>query len=279
MGGPGSGRPPSAATLVKRHLGTEQRTPIASMPEEMYIPNHSGVSNHKETLEAFDVRYRLTGDTIDISHDTNLAVTSPIVLTGDTLSLGTVDISANTNLAVTSPIVLTGDTVSLSYSTTNPWTGANSFSQDVTLLSPAVLKGDRVMYQFNDATGATAQTAATDDYFQVGDVTLSATKGIVMPRAGSILSITVIYDVTLASGGPPGILTLRSFINGSTKLTVDGTAESVADNKELRTTAARAVHTFAAGDNLAMSFSFAGVKGAAISYNDVIATCEVVFDA
>jgi hypothetical protein len=50
---------------------------------------------------------------VDVSAETNLAVTAPVVLTGDTLSLGTVDISANTNLAVTSPITLTGDTISI----------------------------------------------------------------------------------------------------------------------------------------------------------------------
>jgi hypothetical protein len=38
-------------------------------------------------------------------------------------SLGSVDISDDTNLAVTSPIVLTDDTLSLSFSTNNTWTG------------------------------------------------------------------------------------------------------------------------------------------------------------
>lgn len=96
---------------------------------------------------------------IDISSGTNLAVTSPIVLTGDTLShatsgvgagtyrsvavdtLGhvtagsnpTIDISGDTNLAAISPITLTGDTVGFDFSTNNTWAGTNNFNNTITL--------------------------------------------------------------------------------------------------------------------------------------------------
>ena len=43
-----------------------------------------------------------------------------------------IDISAGTNLAVTSPIVLTDDTISFDFSTNNTWTGTNTFNADVT---------------------------------------------------------------------------------------------------------------------------------------------------
>lgn len=75
------------------------------------------------------------GNTVDISSDTNLAVTSPIILTGDTLSLGTVDISSNTNLAVTSPIILTNDTLSLG-------TVDISSNTNLAATSPIILTGD-----------------------------------------------------------------------------------------------------------------------------------------
>jgi len=42
-------------------------------------------------------------------------------------SLSNIDISADTNLAVTSPIVLTDDTLSFDFTTTNTWTGVNTF--------------------------------------------------------------------------------------------------------------------------------------------------------
>lgn len=44
-----------------------------------------------------------------------------------------IDISSDTNLAVTSPIVLTGDTVSLDFSTNNTWTGTNSFQEGISV--------------------------------------------------------------------------------------------------------------------------------------------------
>lgn len=59
-----------------------------------------------------------------------LSVTGcPITTSGVCDITGSVDISGGTNLAVASPITLSGDTVGFDFSTTNTWTGAqNSFS-------------------------------------------------------------------------------------------------------------------------------------------------------
>lgn len=48
-------------------------------------------------------------------------------------AIGTIDISSNTNLAVTSPITLTGDTVGFDFSTNNTWTGTNLYQNTVTI--------------------------------------------------------------------------------------------------------------------------------------------------
>ena len=48
-------------------------------------------------------------------------------------SQSTIDISADTNLAVTSPITLTGDTIGFNFATNNTWTGTNNFTEDTTL--------------------------------------------------------------------------------------------------------------------------------------------------
>lgn len=48
-------------------------------------------------------------------------------------SLGGIDISDDTNLAVSSPITLTGDTIGFDFSTNNTWTGTNEFDNDVIL--------------------------------------------------------------------------------------------------------------------------------------------------
>lgn len=52
-----------------------------------------------------------------------------------TLSGGnSIDISSDTNLAVTSPIVLTDDTLSWDFSTNNTWTGEQTFEEDLHLI-------------------------------------------------------------------------------------------------------------------------------------------------
>lgn len=107
--------------------------------------------------------------TVDISTNTNLAATTPIVLTGDTLSHADsavtpstyrsvtvdqkghvtagsnpiIDISSETNLSATAPIVLTGDALSLSFSYNftgaDAWTGNHLFSGNTTFgLSPVI---------------------------------------------------------------------------------------------------------------------------------------------
>ena len=59
-----------------------------------------------------------------------LSGTSPITYNSGTgaIGLGTVDISSNTNLAVSAPITLTGDTLGFDFSTNNTWTGRNIFA-------------------------------------------------------------------------------------------------------------------------------------------------------
>jgi len=47
--------------------------------------------------------------------------------------VASIDISDDTNLAVASPITLTGDTIGFDFSTNNTWTGTNTFREDVSL--------------------------------------------------------------------------------------------------------------------------------------------------
>ena len=51
------------------------------------------------------------------------------------ISSGTVDISSQTNLAVTSPVTLTGDSIGFDFSTNNTWTGTNAFNDNVSITS------------------------------------------------------------------------------------------------------------------------------------------------
>ena len=78
----------SKTNKLFKGMSTKKISNVSSMGGEVLdLPNYSGVGHNKLTKEIFDDRYRKQADTIDISDDTNLAVTDPIVLTDDTLSL------------------------------------------------------------------------------------------------------------------------------------------------------------------------------------------------
>jgi hypothetical protein len=111
-----------------------------------------------------------TNPTIDISSDTNLAVTAPIVLTGDTLSLGTVDISSNTNLAVSAPITLTGDTLGFNFSTNNTWTGTQFWQADLTL-------EDSNKFFIGDNSLGGGNASFTNDQSSTGNIVLAPENG------------------------------------------------------------------------------------------------------
>ncbi len=60
-------------------------------------------------------------------------VTSGSSPTFDGTNFTGIDISAGTNLAVSSPIILTDDTISFDFSTNNTWTGTNTHTDSVIL--------------------------------------------------------------------------------------------------------------------------------------------------
>jgi len=186
---------------------------------------------------------------IDISANTNLAVSAPIVLTDDTLSLATIDIGDDTNLAVSSPIQLIGDTLSFSFSTANTWTGTNTFEDEVegTKHSTVFTKNDEF------EVGLIA-----DKFIELGGVELGTGKGMTTLTAGSVVGVTVNYDCT--SVDKISALQVQVMVNGSrvwnnTLVTTTGT------NKRFEFTQARDVDSFSAGDYLGISFAASGVAG------------------
>ena len=55
---------------------------------------------------------------------------------------GSIDISSQSNLAVSGPITLTDDTVGFDFSTGNTWTGTNDFNDDVTVTTDLTVDTD-----------------------------------------------------------------------------------------------------------------------------------------
>lgn len=81
---------------------------------------------------------RIQGDGDAVLNNLTLsALTTPGFMRNSALGVlsggNSVDISADTNLAVTSPITLTGDTVGFDFSTNNTWTGTNTFNGAVVI--------------------------------------------------------------------------------------------------------------------------------------------------
>lgn len=179
-----------------------------------------------------------------------------------------VDISADTNLAVTSPVTLTGDTLSFDFSTNNTWTGTNTFNDDVTIGNNSELKGG-----FDTFTAWNSKTSTADTYAFDGQGRLmDANHGWVMPHAGSIVSI----GWTFTWGGSLGSTwTAYVKINGNNKI---GTSfsSSLSGPNSSHTEAARGTHTFNAGDIL--TFFFDKDSGLA-TFTNAIVHCRVQYDA
>ena len=90
-----------------------------------------------------------------------------------------------------------------------------------------------------------------------------------MPRAGSIVGISVMYDVTASSGA----LTLNAMVNG-TNVWSNALSATVAANKVDSFTQARGTDTFSADNDLEVNFT-----GTDVTIDDVIITLEVYYDS
>lgn len=105
-----------------------------------------------------------------------------------------IDISSDTNLAVSSPITLTGDTVGFAFNTSNTWTGTNFFNNTVTIQSlggilkaaSGVVSGSAVLDDLNDVTISSAATNQIVKYNGSAWVnsTTTRTLAVFKPRDG-----------------------------------------------------------------------------------------------
>lgn len=211
---------------------------------------NNAVSATKFRLVDNDVSEYGTGGDATIKYDgTDLVINPKVVGSGDVNILGEVNFAG----------------------------GASS--ADLTMTSPAVLKGDRMILMYSHAAGVVG-VGSTTLYMKAGEVLCSGVKSPVMPRAGSILSLTALYDIANATGGPTPSITFESRINNTAALVSALSAQSNGTDKETRVTQARgtAGSTFAAGDNIAASFITSAIKGATMDVTNIIMLIEVIFN-
>ena len=205
---------------------------------------------------------------IDISDDTNLAADSPIILTDDTLSLGTIDIDDDTNLAATSPIVLISDTLSFNFTTTNTWSGDNTFSGEVKGTKESIMMG------YNRSL---ACAAGVEKFLQIGDtIKMTDDKGICMIRDGSIVGMSINFDITGATGKIANLL-LRVKKNGTAvwEEAMSNTIQST-DKTDYKTQA-RGTDTFSAGDTISVCVEADGASGT-LTIAKVLVQLEYYYD-
>jgi hypothetical protein len=234
------------------------------------------------------------GNEIDISADTNLQVFSPIVLTGDILSLdktvpytwtGVHKFNGNAAFETSDSLFFgTGALVEMEHDGTNLILDLeNSGTSDLHIRGDVHISGSRtvtgevqgskVLFQCGRYT--TMNAVGTNYFMRMPDfVMMSLTKGFVPSRPGSITGVGIIYDIVSQTGSPT--LDLRVYVNGSIVWT-NSLNNAVANDKKNNFTQARGTDTFLAGDVISVSIIASG-KSATINMNDVAVNIEMIYD-
>jgi len=119
--------------------------------------------------------------------------------------------------------------------------GNTSGGTDVIISTTDELKGTKHSILLSHDAGANITNSA-ELYLKSGEIIQTATKGLTMIRAGSIVGISINYDIT--GSGADVDIALDVLVNGSVIFS-NTLNDSVADDKEAQFTQARQTDTFA----------------------------------
>ncbi len=245
MGGKGSGRLSKTDSILRKT--TQKFTPIAS--GEMFLPNHSGDHSAGTTKTPVQDLHIVNKQYVD-----------------DNFLQSPIDIGDDTNLTVTSPIVLTDDTLSFSFSTNNTWTGENTFRDEVKGTKQNTIMGHN--RNLNVIDGA-------ESFIQIADaVLMTDTKGLTAIRDGSITGISINWNNGIPTGKFANI-NMRVKVNGSVVWENDISA-SVGSDIEAFFTQARDTDKFSAGDTISVCFEGDGTGS--ITMSKIIVSLEYYYD-
>lgn len=134
-----------------------------------------------------------------------------------------------------------------------------------------LVSGSRCYIQFGDGTAG-----AADRYLKGAHngVVMTSTKGITMPRAGSITAVSYNLGCTIASAASTADIEVR--INGSNVFSITGISTASTGVRSGQSTQARGTDTFAAGDILGAYYNS---STAVATVDDIFVLIEVTFDS
>lgn len=149
-------------------------------------------------------------------------------------------------------------------------TGDATFNDDVF--------GSPVVFTMGHAATITLNSGNVDDYLEVHGVTMTSAKGIVVERSGSVVGLTMMYDVTATTDPSGYTVSIDVLINGS-EVWTGALSEGVSTGIRFNSTQARGLDTFSASDDLAVRIGSAGMSASeSYSIDDMIVTLRVYYD-
>jgi len=145
---------------------------------------------------------------------------------------------------------------------------------DGDLTATGLIGGSRMVLTASYA-GSQAVSYVTPGLMLLGDVQIGGTptssRGFVAHRSGSIVGISIIYDVTTENGP----LAMFSSVNGSLKSSTD-ISSTVGSSKKRTATFSRGTYKFSAGD--VIRWGIRVTSGDPTTVDDVICSLEIIYD-
>lgn len=162
------------------------------------------------------------------------------------------------------------------------WTGTNTFEDDV--IFEGEISGSYQSFQLGSKSANLNSGGTAEEYMYViadNPIQTSNQKGIIMKEDGSIMGMTLQYDITSITGTGFG-KTLRSeiTINGNALLLItQSCTASVGSELTCIADYDRGTYTFNSGDDIQVKMRTQGIGGTSIiDIDDMIMTLNVIYD-
>lgn len=147
---------------------------------------------------------------------------------------------------------------------------------DITLNSPQEIHGTKMCMTASSNGGTSVFGASGTNYLYKEGQLMTATKGMVMQRSGSIVGLSCNHDVTATTGA--GLSLVLSVMKNGGSICTLTLGTGVANDQKAYTTFARGAYTFSQNDVISFALTFAGNKGPTLTADKVLANIEFYHD-